>query len=213
MARIKVLVVDDHPLIRGAVVDVIATQETFAVTGQASDGLEAIELAKRTQPDLILMDLSMPNMGGIEATRHLQSEVPAANVIILTASAHLNDLYAAMEAGARGFLLKNRKANELIQALLDVSRGKIVIDPEMQASQPESEGDAEARRLAKGAFQNHPSRRNPGIPRYRYTTLDESVPPGDTKPIIEQAGSDPGRVRGIFKPGAAGLLLCHTKTK
>ena len=164
MARIKVLVVDDHPLIRGAVVDVVATQETFAVMGQASDGYEAIELAKQIQPDLILMDLSMPNMGGIEATQHLQREVPGANAIIVTASGDLNDLHAAMEAGARGYLLKNRRANELIQALLDVARGEIVIDPEMQATQPESESDSEALRLAKRAFQNHPSRRKPGIP-------------------------------------------------
>ena len=114
MNRTKVLVVDHHPVLRKLLVDILSSQERFAVVGEAGDGREVIYKAKDTQPDVIIMDLQLPKIGGIRATWVLQREVPRTNVVIYTFSTKENDLYAAMEAGARGYILKNSNSTELL---------------------------------------------------------------------------------------------------
>lgn len=128
---LKVLVVDDHALFRGGVVGVIATQQDMQVVAEAENGREAIEKAREVQPDIVLMDLSMPVMGGVEATRLLLEAVPGANVLILTISENDDDLFDAMKAGARGYLLKGSAPEELVRAVIHIVHGGVIISPVM----------------------------------------------------------------------------------
>ena len=131
MEHIKVLVVDDHSLFRGGVVAVIAAQEDMEVVAEAENGREAIEKAREVRPDIVLMDLSMPVMGGVEATRLLLEAVPGANVLMLTISERDEDLFNAMKAGARGYILKGADPEELVRAVTHIAQGGIIISPAM----------------------------------------------------------------------------------
>ncbi|MCL0039072.1 response regulator transcription factor [Dehalococcoidia bacterium] len=131
MEQIKVLVVDDHSLFRGSVVGVIASQEDMQVVAEAENGREAIEKAREVQPDIVIMDLSMPVMGGVEATRLLLEVVPGANVLMLTISEKDEDLFDAMKAGARGYILKGADPEELVRAVTHIAQGGVIISPAM----------------------------------------------------------------------------------
>ena len=165
MNRTKVLVVDHHPVLRKLLVDIRSSQERFAVVGEASDGREVIYKAKESQPDVIIMDLQLPKIGGIRATWVLQREVPRANVVIYTFSTKENHLYAAMEAGARGYILKNSNSTELLRAVLEVSHGKVFVSPELDhivmpdapLKEPILEGNEVARRQSQGRWVGIPT--------------------------------------------------------
>ncbi len=131
MDPVKVLVVDDHTLFRRGIVAVLANEESLQVVGEASDGLEAIEKAKETAPDVILMDLNMPRCSGLEATQALQTEMPQVNVLVLTVSEMEADLFAAVKFGARGYILKKAEPEELIYAILHIARGGVIVSPLM----------------------------------------------------------------------------------
>jgi len=131
MDRIKVLVVDDHALFRRGIATVLANQEELEVVGEAVDGLEAIEKAKKIVPDVILMDLNMPNCSGLEATQALQTEMPQVNILVLTVSDKESDLFAAMKFGAKGYILKNTEPEELIHAIFHIARGGVIVSPLM----------------------------------------------------------------------------------
>ncbi|MCL0093795.1 response regulator transcription factor [Dehalococcoidia bacterium] len=131
MEQIKVLVVDDHALFRGGVVGVIASQEDMQVVAEAENGREAIEKAREVQPDIVIMDLSMPVMGGVEATRLLLEVVPEANVLMLTISEKDEDLFDAMKSGARGYILKGADPDELVRAVTHITQGGVIISPAM----------------------------------------------------------------------------------
>lgn len=131
MEQIKVLVVDDHSLFRSGVASVIAAHPDMQVVAEAENGREAIEKAREVQPDIVLMDLYMPVMGGVEATRLLIEAVPQANVLILTISEKDEDLFDAMKAGARGYLLKGADPEELVRAVTHIAQGGVIISPAM----------------------------------------------------------------------------------
>jgi len=128
---LKVLVVDDHALFRSGVVGVIASQQDMQVVAEAENGREAIEKAREVQPDIVIMDLSMPVMGGVEATRLLLEVVPGANVLILTISEKDKDLFDAMKSGARGYILKGADPDELVRAVTHITQGGVIISPAM----------------------------------------------------------------------------------
>jgi len=131
MDPVKVLVVDDHTLFRRGIAAVLADQESLEVVGEALDGLEAIEKAKKIVPDVILMDLNMPNCSGLEATQALQTEMPQVNILVLTVSDKESDLFAAIKFGAKGYLLKNTEPEELIHAIFHIAQGGVIISPLM----------------------------------------------------------------------------------
>ena len=131
MEPIRVLVVDDHSLFRRGVTAVISTQPEMKVVAEAANGREAIKVAKEVHPDVVLMDLSMPEMGGLEATRHLLKEIPETNVLILTMSDKDDDLFDAIKAGAKGYLLKEANSEEMIRAITHVAEGGVIISPTM----------------------------------------------------------------------------------
>jgi len=131
MDTIKVLVVDDHALFRRGIAAVLANQENLEIVGEATDGLEAIEKAEETAPDVILMDLNMPRCSGLEATQALQAKMPQVNILVLTVSDNEADLFAAMKFGATGYILKNTEPEELVQAIFHVVQGGAIISPLM----------------------------------------------------------------------------------
>ncbi len=111
----------------------LADAPGIEMVGSVSNGEEVVEQALRLKPDLILMDVNMPGMGGLEATRHLQVKLPQTRILMLTISEQEADLFAAVRAGARGYLLKNTTSRELIEALRRVHAGEAVVTPAMAA--------------------------------------------------------------------------------
>ena len=126
---IKVLIVDDHPVVRDGLSGIFAGSPQFKVVGQAANGAEAIERAGATGPDVVLMDLRMPEMGGTEAIRRLRKQLPRTQVIVLTTYDTEAEVLAAIEAGAIGYLLKDAPREELIRAVQAAHRGESVLSP------------------------------------------------------------------------------------
>jgi len=133
MDMTRVLTVDDHILIRRGLVEALAGDETLEVVGEASDGNEAVEKAMALKPDVVVMDLHMPNCTGVEATQRLQVEMPEARVLMLTISDEESDLLDAIKAGARGYMLKNANPDMIIQAIHYVACGGLIVSPSMAA--------------------------------------------------------------------------------
>ena len=119
----RVLLADDHALFREGLVSLLRTRD-IEVVGQASDGAEAVALARALTPDAILMDLTMPGMGGLEATRAIKAELPDIKVVILTVSEADEDLFEAIRSGAHGYLVKSTPANDFFELLEALDRGE-----------------------------------------------------------------------------------------
>jgi DNA-binding NarL/FixJ family response regulator len=119
----RVVLADDHDLFREGLVSLLRARDV-EVVGEASDGAEAIELTRRLKPDAVLMDLSMPNMGGLEATRLIKAEMPQVKVVILTVSEADADLFEAIRSGAHGYLVKNTSSEEFFDLLQALERGE-----------------------------------------------------------------------------------------
>lgn len=128
---IRILIVDDHTLFRSGIKALLQRQEDFEVVGEAGDGLEGLKRAKSLQPDVVLLDLHMPGIGGREAVKLLSEEVPACNVLLLTVSEDAEDLIETIRAGARGYLLKNIETDFLLNAIRSAARGESVVSPQM----------------------------------------------------------------------------------
>jgi len=118
--RIRVLIADDHRLFGEALEAILATDDRLEVVGHAGDGAEAVQFALSLDPDVILMDISMPVMDGFQATQQIRRQRPHACILMLTGSDSRTDLERAREAGAAGYVTKNRIAAELIDAILEV---------------------------------------------------------------------------------------------
>jgi two-component system, NarL family, response regulator LiaR len=130
---IRVLIVDDHAVVREGLRAFLELQDRMEVIGEAGDGREAIEEAERLRPDVILMDLVMPRLDGVEAMRELHEQVPAARVIVLTSFLDDERLVPALRAGAAGYLLKNVEPQELARAIRLADAGEAMIDPAVAA--------------------------------------------------------------------------------
>jgi two-component system NarL family response regulator len=128
---IRVLLADDHRLMREGTAALLRRDERIEVAGLAADGREALGLADRRAPDVALLDLSMPNLGGIETCAALRARHPEVEVLILTVSERTEDLYAALKVGAAGYLLKDMPPGELVDAVLQAGRGEPRIAPSL----------------------------------------------------------------------------------
>jgi DNA-binding NarL/FixJ family response regulator len=127
MSALRIALADDHLIFRKGVAAVLASRPGFEVVGEASDGLEAIEIARTVIPDVILMDLTMPKCSGLEATRAIKAEIPHVKIIVLTVSDTDHDLFGAIKSGADGYLLKNIQPPQLFQVLEGLQRGEAPI--------------------------------------------------------------------------------------
>jgi len=130
--RVRIVLVDDQPLIRRGFAAILETAPGFEVVGEAANGEEAISLVRETQPDVVCMDVQMPVLDGITATRELHADPDVtAPVLILTTFDHDEFLFEALAAGASGFLLKTAEAEELIAAIATLARGEALLAPEV----------------------------------------------------------------------------------
>jgi two-component system, NarL family, response regulator LiaR len=131
MEKIKILLAEDHVVVREGTRELIQHEDDMEVVGEAGDGEEAVKLTEQTRPDVIIMDITMPKLNGIEATKQIKALFPSMTILILTA--YDNDQYvsALLEAGAAGYLLKNIKGRELIDAVRAVHAGESVLHPKI----------------------------------------------------------------------------------
>jgi len=129
MKKICVLVVDDESVVREGVVAILSFQTDLEVVGEAEDGIQALDLARRTKPDVILLDMVMPRQDGLATIPKLKEILPEAQILVLTSFAESDRVYQAIKAGALGYLLKDATRVQLLQAIRDVSKGQASIHP------------------------------------------------------------------------------------
>lgn len=130
---IRVLLVDDQILFRDGLRKLLSVQPELDVVGEAADGVQAIEMTRKLAPEVVLMDLRMKNMNGVEATKILTAEFPSCRVIVLTTFDDDEDVFAALRAGAIGYLLKDAPTDRLIEAIQLAQRGESVLQPSVAA--------------------------------------------------------------------------------
>jgi DNA-binding NarL/FixJ family response regulator len=128
---IRVLCADDHPLVRKGIASILANETDVLLVGEAGGGQEAVELFRKLKPDVVLMDLRMPEMNGIEATRIIRAEAPETKIIALTSYDGDQDIYRAIEAGVRGYILKEMVHTEVLRAIRTVHAGKRLMPAEV----------------------------------------------------------------------------------
>jgi len=130
---IRVLIADDHPLFRDGLTAMLQAADDTELTGAATDGLQAVELALHGQPDVVVMDLHMPGMDGIEATRRIVADSPHIAVVVLTMFDDDESVFSAVRAGARGYLLKGADQEQILRAVYAAANGEIIFGTELAA--------------------------------------------------------------------------------
>jgi DNA-binding NarL/FixJ family response regulator len=133
-ARVRIFLVDDHEIVRSGLRALLATQQDLLVVGEAAEGLSFLDAVDAARPDVVVMDVSMPVLDGIEATRRLKAAMPEVKVITLTAREERSYLELIMAAGASGYVLKRSAADELVLAIRAILAGGVYLDPSMAAS-------------------------------------------------------------------------------
>ena len=129
IGSIRILVVDDHPVLRDGLVAILSTQAGFEVVGEAETGREAVLLAAELQPDIVMMDLEMPEMDGVEALKQMRDRDPDVHVIVFTAYDTDDRIVAALQAGAQGYLLKGAPRDQVFEAIRVVNAGDSLLQP------------------------------------------------------------------------------------
>jgi len=127
--RIRILTADDHAVVRHGLRALIATEPDLELVGEATDGVEAVQLAASLHPDVILLDMAMPRKTGLEAIYDIKRDDPQARILVLTSFAEDDQIFPAIKAGATGYLLKDAAPRELLQAIRDVERGDVSLHP------------------------------------------------------------------------------------
>jgi DNA-binding NarL/FixJ family response regulator len=128
---VRVVLVDDHAVVRSGLAQLLGGADGIEVVGQAGEGAEAVELVRRTRPDVVVMDLQMPGMDGVEATRRIVEEDLGAEVVVLTSYSDSTRIVAALDAGAVGYLLKDADPEDVLAGVRAVSRGESPLDPKV----------------------------------------------------------------------------------
>ena len=169
---IRVLLVDDHAVVRKGMRALLDREAGLEVVGEAGDGDQAVHAADRLRPDVILMDLEMPGVGGIEATRQISTSHPESRIVVLTSHAAEEDVFPALKAGAQGYLLKHSAPEEVLQAIRQAHRGETALHPtiarmvlhelnrpahpkQARTTDPLSERELEVLRLLARGMSNH----------------------------------------------------------
>ena len=132
--KLKVLLVDDHALVRRGFRRMLEDEPSFEVVGEASDGLEAVQIAEQLNPDVIVMDCALPQINGIEASRRILAKRPETAILMLSMHSEDTLIRQALQAGAKGYVLKNAMDLDLVSAIKNVAEGKTVLDPQITRS-------------------------------------------------------------------------------
>lgn len=132
MTKHRILVADDHAIVRTGLVSLLETEPDIDVVGEACNGETAISMALRLKPDIVIMDLMMPDVDGIAATERILAAEPAIKVLVLTTSTVSDDLARALDAGAKGIITKNAEYEKLVAAIRDVAAGKLAVSSEVR---------------------------------------------------------------------------------
>ena len=131
MENIRVLIADDHTVVRDGITALLGAEDNISVIGSAADGYEAAAMAKELGPDVILLDLVMPRMDGIQAICEIKKDNPEAKILVLTSYAESHQVYSAIKSGAMGYLLKDSSSDDLIQAIRDTNNNIPVLQPQI----------------------------------------------------------------------------------
>jgi len=129
MEKIKILLIDDHPVVRKGIRAIIETDEAFEIIGEGNNGKEAVQKYEQLFPDVVLMDLVMPEMDGIEAIRQIRTKNPNARILVLTSFSTDDKVFTAIQAGASGYLLKDSDPDDLLRSINQVYRGESSVHP------------------------------------------------------------------------------------
>ncbi len=127
--KIKILLADDHPLMRRALRDLVEQEDDLQVVGEAGDGSEAVQLTETRKPDVVIMDISMPVMNGVEATKRIKATSPDTSVLILTVHTDIHTIFSILQAGASGYLVKSIYGPEVINTIRSLMDGELVLAP------------------------------------------------------------------------------------
>ena len=130
-ANVRVLIVDDHPVFRDGIRSLLESLPNMAVAGEATNGPDAVRLAAELSPDVVLMDIGLPVMNGIDATRALLAACPTARVLMLTMYEEPDSVFSALRAGARGYMLKDARSDEIVRAIEAVAAGDAIFGPKI----------------------------------------------------------------------------------
>jgi two-component system nitrate/nitrite response regulator NarL len=178
--KIRVLLVDDHALFRGGVKALLQRHDEFEVLDEAGDGLEGIKRARSLKPDVVLLDLHMTGISGLEAVKVINEEIPGVRVLMLTVSEDAQDLMEALRAGASGYLLKNIETDALLDAIRRAAEGDSVVSPQMTA------------KLVQGVRGQGGRAGNPQIERDRFSPRERDILNG-----LAQGGSNKEIARAL----------------
>ena len=143
MAKHRILIADDHAILREGVRALLATAEDLEVVGEAADGRAAIDLAQELEPDVILMDVAMPGLGGLEATLEIRRRVPRTKILVLSQYGEPEYVRRFLKAGVSGYVLKKAAGADLVSAIRAVMRGGLVLDPEVARTALQDTGGAD----------------------------------------------------------------------
>jgi DNA-binding NarL/FixJ family response regulator len=184
---IRILLADDHPIFRYGLRAVLASDPETELVGEAGSGEDAVELTRRLRPDVVLMDISMPGLNGVEATRRILAELPATNILIVTMYDDSASLLAALRAGARGYLIKGADREEMLRAVRAAAAGQAILSP------------AAAQHLTSQIANPRPGKQPfPELTAREHHILD-LLAAGYTNPAIaERAGLSPKTVRNYI---------------
>jgi DNA-binding NarL/FixJ family response regulator len=126
---IRVIIADDHNVVRKGIRDLLSDEDDIAVVGEARNGQEAVDLATALQPDVVVMDIAMPEQSGVEATRQIRAQAPDVRVLVLTAYDDDPYIYSLLDAGATGYILKTAESREIVRAVRATAAGQMALDP------------------------------------------------------------------------------------
>jgi DNA-binding NarL/FixJ family response regulator len=131
MMKTRILIADDHAMLREGMRELLEQEKDFELVGEAADGEEAVKLAGETKPDIVIMDIVMPKLNGVEATKQIKQVSPATAILILTAYSDIRYIIGLLEVGACGYLLKNSPGKDVVKAIREIRAGESVLDPEV----------------------------------------------------------------------------------
>lgn len=187
METLRILLADDHSLFRKGLKALLAVRKDFQVVGEAGNGQAAIELARQTQPDIVLMDIDMPGLNGLTATRVIRREIPQTKVVILTVADYESQLFEAIKCGASGYLLKNLEPEQLFDMLDKIRQGEAAINGILAAKILDE--------FSRQMQHDGPQKENEKLTEREIEVLERLVRGDDNKEIAEALSITPNTVK------------------